>query len=103
MKRVVVVSRATNDIVKGLCEDWVKIVLNMRRCAFQGYSPADRRQSNVGRPPQITPGSLQHAVIAINVDTLFLAPGGYLIAATIDGGVDKATWPFQVHDTHAAS
>jgi hypothetical protein len=43
---------------------------------------------------------VQHAVIAINVDTLFPAPGGYRIFATIDGDVDTATWPFQVHDTH---
>ncbi|MGH2502533.1 MAG: DUF6941 family protein, partial [Ktedonobacterales bacterium] len=56
---------------------------------------------NVGRPPQITPGAVQHAVIAINVDTLFPAPGGYRIIATLDGGVDSATWPFQVHDTHS--
>lgn len=55
---------------------------------------------NVGRPPQIAPGSVQHAVIAINVDTLFPAPGGYRIVATIDGDVDSASWPFQVHDTH---
>ena len=60
-------------------------------------------QINVGRPPQITPGSVQHAVIAITVETTFPAPGGYLITATIDGDVDTATWPFQVHDTHTAS
>lgn len=58
-------------------------------------------QINIGRPPQITPGSVQHAVIAIMVETIFPAPGGYLIAATIDGDADKATWPFQVHDTRA--
>lgn len=58
---------------------------------------------NVGRPPQITPGAVQHAVIALNVDTVFPAPGGYRIVATIDGDGDSATWPFQVHDTHVTA
>jgi len=56
---------------------------------------------NVGRPPQLTPGDVQHAVLAINVDTVFPAPGAYRVVATIDDGKDMATWPFRVHDTRA--
>lgn len=55
---------------------------------------------NVERLPQMTPGLAQHAVIAMNVDTIFPAPGGYRIVAMIDDDADTATWPFQVHDTH---
>ncbi len=58
---------------------------------------------NIGRPPQITPGAAQHAVIALNVDTVFPAPGGYRIIASIDGDADTITWPFQVHDTHVTA
>ncbi|HLZ21200.1 MAG TPA: hypothetical protein VKQ30_03660 [Ktedonobacterales bacterium] len=53
---------------------------------------------NIGRPPQLPPGSIQHAIIAINVDTIFPGPGGYRIVATIDGDKSVATWPFRVHD-----
>jgi hypothetical protein len=53
---------------------------------------------NVGRPPQLPPGSIQHAIIAINVDTVFPGPGGYRVAATVDGDRSVATWPFRVHD-----
>jgi hypothetical protein len=53
----------------------------------------------VGRPPQLVPGALQHAVIAINIDTVFPSPGGYRVVATIDGEESSSTWPFRVHDT----
>ncbi len=55
---------------------------------------------NVGRSPRLSPGSPQHAMIAINVETVFPGPGGYRVIATIDHGLDTATWPFHVHDTH---
>jgi hypothetical protein len=54
---------------------------------------------NVGRPPQLSPGSVQHAIFAINVDIVFPQPGGYRIIAIVDGK-DTATWPFRVHDSH---
>jgi len=57
---------------------------------------------NVGRPPQLPPGALQHAVLAINVDAVFPAPGGYRVVATVDGGQGQVTWPFRVHDTRVA-
>lgn len=55
---------------------------------------------NIGRPSQLAPGDIQHAVLAINVDTVFPAPGGYRVIATINGDKSVATWPFRVHDTH---
>lgn len=54
---------------------------------------------NVGRPPQLHRGDVQHALFAINVDTTFPSPGGYEVVATVDGK-SKATWPFRVHDRH---
>ena len=56
---------------------------------------------NVGRPAQLPPGTTQHAVLAITVDTIFPAPGGYRVVATIDEVKDEATWPFRVHDVRA--
>jgi hypothetical protein len=53
---------------------------------------------NVGRPPQLPPGSIQHAIIAINVDTIFPGPGGYRVVASIDGDKSTAPWPFRVRD-----
>jgi hypothetical protein len=58
---------------------------------------------NVGRPPQLTPGDIQHAVLAINVDTVFPDQGAYRVIATIDDGKSVATWPFRVHDTRVAT
>ena len=55
----------------------------------------------VGRPPQLSQGAVQHAVIAVNIDTVFPTPGGYRVIATLDGGKSTATWPFRVHDTLA--
>jgi hypothetical protein len=55
---------------------------------------------NAGRPPQLAPGDVQHAVLAVNVDIVFPAPGGYRVVATLDEGGDTATWPFRVHDAH---
>jgi hypothetical protein len=52
----------------------------------------------VGRPPGLPRGAIQHAVLAINVDTTFSRPGGYRVIATIDDGKSTATWPFRVHD-----
>jgi len=51
-----------------------------------------------GRPPQLPRGAVQHAVLAINVDTTFPGPGGYRVIANVDGK-STATWPFRVHDT----
>ena len=56
---------------------------------------------NVGRPAQLTRGDIQHAVIAMNVDTIFPQPGGYRVIATLDGDKSSATWPFRVHDVKA--
>lgn len=53
---------------------------------------------NVGRPPQLSPGAVQHAVLAINVDVTFPAPGGYRVIASLNGERDVRTWPFRVHD-----
>jgi hypothetical protein len=54
----------------------------------------------VGRPPQLSPGDIQHAVLAVNVDTTFPAPGDYRVIAAIDSGTAVATWPFRVRDSH---
>lgn len=54
---------------------------------------------NVGRPPQLHRGDIQHAVFAINVDTIFPQPGGYQVIATVNGK-NTVTWPFRVHDRH---
>ncbi len=53
---------------------------------------------NVGRPPQLPRGAVQHAVLAINVDVVFPEPGGYRVIATLDNGVDTTEWPFRVLD-----
>jgi hypothetical protein len=57
-------------------------------------------QVKVGRPPQLPRGAVQHAVLAVNVDTVFPGQGGYRIIARIDDGKSTATWPFRVHDQH---
>lgn len=56
---------------------------------------------NMGRPATLPPGSVQHAVIAINIDTVFPAPGGYRIIANVDQGKSIRTWAFRVHDRKA--
>ncbi len=53
---------------------------------------------NVGRPPTLPPGTPQHAVIGLSVETMFPAPGGYRVLAQLDGGKDVRRWPFRVHD-----
>jgi len=60
-------------------------------------------QINVGRPPQLALGSIQHAVIGVSIDTMFPRAGGYRIVARIGEDGDSKTWPFRVHDTQVAS
>lgn len=50
----------------------------------------------VGRPPGITAGSDQRAVLAINADIQFPKPGGYRILA--DVGAQTRSVSFRVHD-----
>lgn len=58
---------------------------------------------NVGRPPSLPPGTAQHAVIGLSVETIFPATGGYRVIARLDGEKDMKRWPFRVHDVASAS
>lgn len=53
----------------------------------------------MGRPPGLPHGSDQRAVLALNADIQFPAPGGYRIVADV-GGPSKTT-AFRVHDAPA--
>jgi hypothetical protein len=45
---------------------------------------------NIGRPPHLTPGSLQTVPLAMNLDGLvFKEPGNYNFVIEIDGSVEK--------------
>lgn len=55
----------------------------------------------VGRPPNLPPGTAQHAIVSLSVDTIFPAPGGYRVVARLDDDKDVKTWPFRVHDVVA--
>lgn len=50
----------------------------------------------MGRPAGLTPGSPQRAVLAINVDMQFPAPGGYRIVGELGDQTKFVT--FRVHD-----
>lgn len=50
----------------------------------------------LGRPPELTPGSTQRAVLALNVDMQFPAAGGYRIMGEL--GEDRKSVAFRVHD-----
>jgi hypothetical protein len=54
---------------------------------------------NVGRPPQIVPGTAQHACLAINGELVFPRAGSYVLRAVLNGDIaTKRTWEFRVHD-----
>lgn len=55
-------------------------------------------QLNLGRPPMLSPGTEQHAVLAIEVGIQFPAPGIYRVVAELEGSDQTKRWPFQVHD-----
>ncbi len=50
----------------------------------------------MGRPAELTPGSTQRAVLAINVDMQFPAPGGYRVLGEL--GAQRKAVAFRVHD-----
>jgi uncharacterized protein DUF6941 len=52
---------------------------------------------NVGRPPNLPPGSSQPVMFGFPLDLQFPHPGGYRIAAFVGDGETKH-WPFRVHD-----
>ena len=52
----------------------------------------------VGRPPSLPPGTPQHALVSLSIDTVFPAAGGYRVVARLDEEKDVKTWPFRVHD-----
>ncbi len=58
---------------------------------------------NVGRPPALPPGTAQHAVIGLSVETVFPGPGGYRVVARLDEDKDVKRWPFRVHDRSASA
>lgn len=58
-------------------------------------------QLTVGRPPQLPPGADQHAVIGINIDTIFPRTGGYRVVAQAGEGGATKSWEFRVHDVPA--
>jgi hypothetical protein len=51
----------------------------------------------MGRPPGLPHGSDQRAILALNTDIQFPAPGGYRIVAEVGGHLK--TTAFRVHDT----
>ncbi len=54
---------------------------------------------NVGRPPQISLGTTQHACLAINGEAVFQRAGGYVLRGTLGGDTSTLrTWEFRVHD-----
>jgi hypothetical protein len=52
---------------------------------------------NVGRPPNLPPGSSQPVMFGFPLDLQFPHAGTYRIVAYIDDGEQKH-WPFRVHD-----
>ncbi len=59
-------------------------------------------QLNVGRPPNLPQGAVQHAVLAIPMTVNFPSGGGYRVVAKLDDGVDERVWSFRVHDLPGA-
>jgi hypothetical protein len=54
---------------------------------------------NVGRPPQIMPGTAQHACLAINGELVFARSGSYVLRGVLNGDMATLrTWEFRVHD-----
>jgi len=62
---------------------------------------AAEAQVNVGRPPQLSPGSEQHAIVGISVDTVFPRAGVYRLVAELSESGERRTWVFRVHDVPA--
>lgn len=64
-----------------------------------GTQVGQQVQANVemGRPAGLPSGAAQRAVLAINVNIQFPAPGGYRIVTTL-GGRPGRTVSFRVHD-----
>lgn len=62
-------------------------------------------QFNIGRPPTIAPGTVQHVVLGIGADVIFPCAGGYCAIAELDAGTtnteaDIRKWAFTVRDVH---
>jgi hypothetical protein len=56
-------------------------------------------QINVGRPPNLRPGSIQYPTIGLPIDIVFPHSGGYEIIARVNGTDDNARrWAFVVQD-----
>lgn len=53
---------------------------------------------NVGRPPQLPPGSSQPVMIGFPLDLRFPKTGGYTLIAELDGVDQARRWNFRVHD-----
>ncbi|MBF6590393.1 MAG: hypothetical protein IVW57_07655 [Ktedonobacterales bacterium] len=60
-------------------------------------------QFNVGRPPNLPPGSEQHVMMGLPLDVVFPDAGGYRVVAQLDGDGEVKTWAFRVHDVAAPS
>lgn len=60
-------------------------------------------QMSIGRPPKLSPGTEQHAVLSMPLNLVFPHPGGYRIVVRLGDGEDAEvrTWAFQVHDMPA--
>ncbi len=52
---------------------------------------------NVGRPPNLRSGAVQHAMLGISIDTVFPQEGDYKLAAVLNTG-DRREWSFRVVD-----
>lgn len=56
-------------------------------------------QLNVGRPPELRPGTIQYANVGLPMDIVFPHPGDYEINAHIEGIENsERRWTFQVQD-----
>lgn len=60
-------------------------------------------QINVGRPPQLPPGSAQPVMIGLPLDITFPHEGTYRLIAELDGVGQAKTWAFRVHDIPVAA
>ena len=65
------------------------------------HIPIFDAQFNVGRPPTLPPGELQHQALAMATELVFPRSGSYRVVARLDGDVDVKTWSFRLHDMPA--
>ena len=65
------------------------------------HLPVFDAQFNMGRPPTLPPGEVQHQALAMATDFVFPKGGSYRLVARLDGDADVKTWSFRLHDVPA--